>query len=289
MMRNTIVFLFACIVCFSFGQENTEEQWKSVKKDIEYGSPRHKENPSKENIYPSNLHENQGGGYLSDDFGEIQDDEDILNNREGQFGPYKGNGGIKEKRRKSTSSEAPDLESPDPIDIDIPEVDTPDVDLPDISVSNKFWKIVLVIIILAIVVGLVYYFFFRNVTTDEKVEERPEFEREWNPVQITKSELEIKLEEFTAKDDYRSCVRVYYTFILQSLISRGWIKWKQGKTNNQYLIEMLQRPLSTEFSAAVRLFELVWYGNYSISSKDYAKLEPQLKNLYKTIDEYEGE
>lgn len=287
MKHKVLILLFAFTTFTTWGQKEVEKTWESFQKDVEYGSASNKENPTKENIYPDELEDFDEADYYDDFTNQV--DEDILDNREGQFGPYKGKGGIKQKRRNSTSSQAPDLKSPDPIDIDVPEIDTPDVDMPDVSVGERFWKILLVIIVLAIIMVLLYYFFFRNVSTDQKVEERPSFEREWNPVQVTKSELELKLEEFTAQDDYRSCVRVYYTFILQSLISKGWIRWKQDKTNNQYLIEMLQRPLSTEFSAAVRLFELVWYGNYSISNEDYAKIEPQLKNLYKTIDSYEGE
>ena len=280
----TLLLLFAFL---SWGQEtDLKKEWDKLQKSVEYGEASRKSKPNNDRVYPDKLEENVDDevGYTTP--ADNTSEDEILANRESQFGPYRGDGGIKKNNRESIIREAPKY---DPNIPDTPDVEPLDVDPPDRwEISENVWQVILILLVLFIVVFLLYYFFIRNASVEVDSQNIVPDLEEWNPEEVTKTELEILLENALAKEDYRQCVRVYYTFILQSLIKKGWIKYKQDKTNAHYQIEMLQRPVHLEFSKAVRLYELVWYGHYDINASIYQSLEPELKALYQKIDANEG-
>jgi len=91
------------------------------------------------------------------------------------------------------------------------------------------------------------------------------------------------LEEALSRDDFREGVRIYFTFILKELISKGWIQWKKDKTNHHYLLEVNGKPNSDIFRECVRIYDLVWYGEYEIDRKAYEMLQPTLLNYYHSL------
>jgi hypothetical protein len=112
-------------------------------------------------------------------------------------------------------------------------------------------------------------------------------ENDWNPEVISKTELELRLEAAIADEDYRECVRIYFTFILKELIRKGWIRWKKEKTNHHYVLEMRGRPEFQGFTQSVRIYDLVWYGEYNIDEDIYGLLRPELEAYYKSMDPVE--
>ena len=71
---------------------------------------------------------------------------------------------------------------------------------------------------------------------------------------------------------------------MKELIQRKWIFWKKEKTNMHYIIEVQGRPVSREFEQIVSIYDLVWYGDYSIDSNSYQVIEPQLKTAFQKIE-----
>lgn len=180
----------------------------------------------------------------------------------------------------------PKTQQPDPItlpDIDPPDIDAPD--LPDIdppTISENFWRILLIVILGALVIFLIYWF-IKNKKPGEKKIKQDFVDLEWNPEVITKSELELRLEEALKTQNYREGVRIYFTFILKELIRKNWINWKKEKTNHDYLLEISGKPNAHLFNEAVRIYDLVWYGEYEIDRANFERLQPVLNNYYKML------
>lgn len=137
--------------------------------------------------------------------------------------------------------------------------------------------------LLAIFLGLIIYFLFINTTVSEEGKKVSELEIEKAPLEITKSELELMLEDALKKEDYRLAVRIYFIFVLKNLSEKEWIVWKKEKTNFSYLMEMRGKKQYELFNESVSVFELVWYGDYNISNKDYSVIEPKFKTLLKEL------
>ncbi|MCT4581840.1 MAG: hypothetical protein N4A35_10515 [Flavobacteriales bacterium] len=142
---------------------------------------------------------------------------------------------------------------------------------------------VLLYTLLAVFLGFIIYILFINTTISDEGKSIKEVKLEKAPVEIAKSELELMLEKALANKDYRLAVRIYFIFVLKDLSEKKWITWKKEKTNISYLMEMRGKKQYELFNESVSIFELVWYGNYTITDKDYDAIEPKFKTLLKEL------
>lgn len=271
--------------CF-YAQEKAskEKTWISEKDYLEYQKKNKYEGP-----------DDWYGSYSSD----LESGDEYLNNtstssqRQLQYSPNQ----LDQDRRKrnigyerggGTVDFDPKVERPDPIelpDIDTPDIDMPDIDLPDVdlpSISPGFWKMLLFILVFVAIFVIVYLIIKNKKPTDQKI--IVDVEDDWNPEVVSKTQLELRLEEAQAKEDYRECIRIYFMFILKELIRKSWINWKKQKTNHHYVIEMSGRKEAIGFIQCVRIYDLVWYGDYNINKEVYELLAPDLEVYYHSLD-----
>ena len=62
------------------------------------------------------------------------------------------------------------------------------------------------------------------------------------------------------------------------------INWKKQKTNHHYIIEMSKQESALQFNECVRIYDLVWYGEYNIDNDIYELLKPSLEDYYKSLN-----
>jgi hypothetical protein len=147
-----------------------------------------------------------------------------------------------------------------------------------------FWKIVAFVLIGALIAFLIYYFFMRyggsetGATVDVNFDDVP-------PSEIPKTELERRLEEALLREDYREAIRIYFIFIIKDLSNKDWISWERKKTNMSYLMEMRNKPQFSLFNETVSIYDIVWYGNYTITETNYKEVEPKFKQLLSAIND----
>lgn len=168
--------------------------------------------------------------------------------------------------------------------IEVPEIDST---LPNPKESSSFSKTIwlwLGIILLALALTYVVYMMVKNKGSQaEQLIPFEPLEEDLNPATISKTELELRLEEAIKNGNYKECVRIYFLFSMKELIERRWIFWKKEKTNMHYLIEMNGKPSAAAFEQIVQLYDLVWYGDYVIDQPTYQRLEPVLHQAHQTI------
>ena len=75
------------------------------------------------------------------------------------------------------------------------------------------------------------------------------------------------------KQNYRLAVRYYYLNILKQLELKSHINWEQQKTNEDYIKEITQQKIKSSFENLTRLYDFVWYGNFSINEKEFTQIE----------------
>lgn len=178
--------------------------------------------------------------------------------------------------------EDPNIEPSEPVDV--PDFDAPkgpNIDTPDIS--TNFWKILGIILLIAALAILIYYL-IKNRTPQIKTIPFEALTEDLNPAEIPKTELELRLEEATVQGNYKECVRIYFLFAMKELIQRRWIFWKKEKTNMHYIIEMQGRPACWDFEQIVSIYDLVWYGDYTIDATSYQEIEPKLKEAFQHLE-----
>lgn len=299
-MNRPLFYIVLFLTAFSFAQEEKKERvWKNEKEYLKYQKGKKYKGPEEwYGAYPTDMKDedffgsgsgsgSSGGTYGSGSSGgrQIQySPQQIQRDRDQRYQGFDRGGG------KGNLKFDPRVERPDPIevpDVDAPDIDipTPDIDIDAPSINPMFWKVLLFIIIFIAVIWILYLIVRNRKPSNKKV--AIDVENDWNPEVISKTELELRLEAAMADEDYRECVRIYFTFILKELIRKGWIRWKKEKTNHHYVLEMRGRPEFQGFTQSVRIYDLVWYGEYNIDEDIYELLRPELEAYYKSLDPVE--
>lgn len=289
------------IACFlinfaGWSQDKKEDSevttWKDERKYLKYEKSEGYKGPKdwsasdpshiKENRYlpPGTVNRRMYGSSTRRSGGTIRyQPQQIQRQRQKRYSGYNRGGG------KGTLKYDPKVKRPDPIKP--PKTSAPDFDPPDTDVnlpqtSTGFWKVLFIILLIALGVIILYLIVRNKQPAVDKVV--VDVENDWNPEVISKTELELKLEAAMQREDYRECVRIYFTFILKELIKKGWIRWKKEKTNHHYVMEMGGRDGALQFMECVRIYDLVWYGEYQIDKDIFEMLQPSLLNYYKSLD-----
>lgn len=268
---------FLCLLLFpSLGQKagNIEKKWNQVQREIEFGKDPNKKEPR--DWWNNSPHSNTGEITTDEVEEKKQDFEDyILKNRK-----ESGKGSDKEMKN-SEMAEPPEF---DPPDIEEPDID---FDAPDpTEISQATWRTILMLFVFAAAITGLYFWLKKQNSNPKFVQE---FDDDWNPEIITKSELDLRLENALRTENYRECIRVYFTLVLQLLIALELIKWKREKTNHEYLFEIPQGDLKKSFAHCIRIFDLVWYGEYQLDRSRFDRVQIHFQTLLNELKAKTGE
>jgi hypothetical protein len=140
----------------------------------------------------------------------------------------------------------------------------------------------LLILFLAVVVGAIVYFLFINAPM-EGASTRISYDKHFDPTKIELSELEIKIQEAEAIQDFRAATRYYFIWVMKELSDRNHISWKKKKTNYHYISEVASKPFNKDFSRTVNVFEYVWYGKYEIKQSEYNSVKREFTSLIEKL------
>ena len=150
---------------------------------------------------------------------------------------------------------------------------------PALSFLGTFLKLLPYLILVIALVLIVK--FFMNVspkailkTNDTKI---TQFSTDEELIESHK--LENMLEMALNDKDFRMAIRFYYLMVLRKLSNENRIDWKPEKTNYDYIRELTESPVLSDFVKSTRLYDFVWYGKFTIDEGEFYKQEISFKNL----------
>lgn len=73
--------------------------------------------------------------------------------------------------------------------------------------------------------------------------------------------------------DYRLAIRYYYLWLLKLMAYNNIIKWHKDKTNGDYLYEIKDEAMRSQFRYLSYIYDYSWYGEFPVSESDYSKAE----------------
>lgn len=273
-MKIKLFILFIFSICLNELKaqkaSDIERKWNQAQREIEFGKDPNKKEPR--DWWSNAPH------YVSDEAQPVED-ESIQDFQENIKKQRKGSG-----KGKKSDKEMKDSDMAEPPEFDPPEINEPDIDIdaPDpTKISQNTWKTILVILLFAAAITVLYFWLKKQNSNPKFVQE---FDDDWNPELITKSELDIRLDNALKNENYRECVRIYFTLILQSLIAHEFINWKREKTNHDYLLEFPKGDLKKSFSDCIRIFDLVWYGEYQLDRVRFEKIQSKFQSLLNALN-----
>ncbi len=126
-------------------------------------------------------------------------------------------------------------------------------------------------LILGGIIGLMIWLFIRLIPARSLLEEQESPQVFLNNEEtIMRSENIGELIDDAIKEkDYRLAVRYYYLQLLQQLHKKKLINYEFQKTNSEYLNEIKPGYLHTDLKKVMRIYDFIWYGNFSISEMDF--------------------
>ncbi len=83
--------------------------------------------------------------------------------------------------------------------------------------------------------------------------------------------------------DYRLAVRYYYLLLLKLLNKKGIIHYEFQKTNSEYLSEIKEIDFKESLQRSMRIYDFLWYGNFSINKIEYERAESSFKKLQNNL------
>lgn len=93
--------------------------------------------------------------------------------------------------------------------------------------------------------------------------------------QLIKNALEDK--------NYRLAIRYYYLYILKIMSEKDLIDWQLQKTNDDYQQELSNSTYAKSFVTITRLYDYVWYGDFTIDEPKYNKAAAEFIKLQNSI------
>lgn len=129
-----------------------------------------------------------------------------------------------------------------------------------------------------ILVAYILFVLFSNIKIEKKVKSTeviPDEEEE----HIEDMDIISALDQALADGDYRLAIRLHFLEILKSLTQNGLIKWKPDKTNRDYSRELRSHKSHRDFQNLARIYEVIWYGNTSISQSEYDPIVLKFKSF----------
>lgn len=86
-------------------------------------------------------------------------------------------------------------------------------------------------------------------------------------------DFDHELAQARQQGDYRRGVRLLYIYTLKKLTDRQLIRWRPGKTNHDYQVELRGTPLQAGFERLSYYYEYAWYGNFPTDEAMYQRVE----------------
>jgi hypothetical protein len=75
------------------------------------------------------------------------------------------------------------------------------------------------------------------------------------------------------EENYREAIRLWHYKTLLFLDKKGFIKWKIGKTNRSYLLEIQNREFYKGFETLTYFFEYSFYGGFMVNANQFQEIQ----------------
>ncbi|WP_159023336.1 DUF4129 domain-containing protein [Formosa sp. L2A11] len=91
------------------------------------------------------------------------------------------------------------------------------------------------------------------------------------------------LEKAISDTDFRLATRYYYLSLLKKLSDKKTISYHKDKTNTEYVFEIENKEIRSQFSDVSHIYSYVWYGEFPIDSQTFKTVEKKYKSIFNSI------
>ncbi|GAB3640432.1 hypothetical protein GCM10027423_10680 [Spirosoma arcticum] len=148
--------------------------------------------------------------------------------------------------------------------------------------SSRAYQNVWQYVMLAAIAGLVIYLLMKAEVLGFLFPQRAQssqLDYENLAENIHAIDFDTAVVEAVNQRNYRLAVRLLYLQTLKRLTDADRIQYKPDKTNRQYVYELANSPLQSDFEKLTRQFEFAWYGDFPIDEARFRPLHEQFQSF----------
>lgn len=151
------------------------------------------------------------------------------------------------------------------------------------GISPQLFRAIAFAVVFALFAFILYYV-SRNTSFNKSPKKTKPVDATRPVENIDELDIESLLRDALAAGDFRLAVRIHYLLLLKKLNEAGFIVWKKDKTNRDYLTELYGRESCYDDVRNLTLvYELVWYGNRSVSQDSFQRLSGDFESVNRQI------
>jgi hypothetical protein len=102
--------------------------------------------------------------------------------------------------------------------------------------------------------------------------------------ELPEEDLDQLLKKAMDQHDHRSSIRYLYLKTLRMLETRELIRWHIRTTDEEYARQMDTGPGGESFRRVMGAYERVWYGKFSLSDEQFARLLQYFQDFHTSIE-----
>lgn len=91
------------------------------------------------------------------------------------------------------------------------------------------------------------------------------------------------IDRAASQKDYRLAVRLMFLRLLKNMSERNIIRYKQDKTNLDYLLQLHPTAYYKDFFRITRSYEYSWYGRFDVSEEAYKIIRTDFDHLERKL------
>lgn len=115
-------------------------------------------------------------------------------------------------------------------------------------------------------------------SSDKKVINYEEIEKNIHLV-----DFEKLIKETLKNGENRLAIRYYYLWLLKQLAAKQVIEWDVEKTNSDYLYEIQNPAIKSQFEYVSYLYNYIWYGEFELDEVTFIKAKKAFDTLIHSI------
>ena len=158
----------------------------------------------------------------------------------------------------------------------------------DVDGVTGFWAIILKLLPYIIIIGILFLlgWLFMKVNPRDML-----FEKQKAPqVMLTEDEdiiqnqnIQELIDQALKEHNYRLAIRYHYLSVLKKLSDTEYIYWEAQKTNTDYLKEITDDSVKSQFRNITRLYDFIWYGSFDINEKSFHQAQQKFTSITNSI------
>jgi large-conductance mechanosensitive channel len=101
---------------------------------------------------------------------------------------------------------------------------------------------------------------------------------------VKSSNISDLIKNAKVQKDHRMAVRYLYLNLLRQLDTREYIRFKKDKTNDDYIAELSDQSLISEFENLTYYYDFIWYGQYPVDEALFSQIEQKFDHFLAQIN-----